>query len=121
VRAAALATLIVSVSCGPTSPSKTVTGNWTFTVAKNYVYSMSLTQSGDRISGSACVRPIGLVPDPAVREAPVMGDYPRLRFADPRRAGCIYDMKYEEDRDQIAGDCGAPFVRFNRGGSGRCD
>jgi hypothetical protein len=84
---------------------------------------MSLTQTGDNISGVVCVYNTMFLPGSApVREAPVTGDYPRLRFADPAVAACEYDLLFEEDDDQIAGDCGQrSLVRFSRGGSGRCE
>src|SRR5688572_15095696 len=103
----ASAALITSVGCDlwPFSPSKSVAGNWRFASSSpstSRVYEMSLTQTGDSISGVVCVYNT-LVLRPV--EAPVTGDYPRIRFTDPAVAACEYDLKYEEDDDQIAGDC----------------
>lgn len=83
---------------------------------------MSLTQAGDSISGVVCVYDTMFLPGPApVREASVTGDYPRVRFTDPGVATCEYDLEFEADQDQIAGDCGQrSLVRFSRGGSGKC-
>ena len=59
---------------------------------------------------------------PRVFEAGVTGDYPYLHFTDPLVAGCAYNLWFEDERDQIAGDCGTrSLVRFDRGGSGRCE
>jgi hypothetical protein len=119
----ASAALITSVGCDlwPFGPSKSVAGNWRFASASpstSRVYEMSLMQTGDSISGVVCVydtlvlRPI---------EASVTGDYPRVRFTDPFVAACEYDLEFEEDQDEIAGDCVRSLVRFSRGGSGKCE
>lgn len=126
---AASAALITSVGCDlwPFGPSKSVAGNWRFAAASpstSRVYEMSLTQTGDSISGVVCVYNTGsALPGrlPPVFEAPVTGDYPRVRFTDPVVAACEYDLEFEEDQDQIAGDCVRSLVRFSRGGSGKCD
>src|SRR5688500_5021371 len=49
------------------------------------------------------------------------GEYPILRFA--AAPNCNIEARFEEDRDEIAGDCGAGriLVRFKRGGGGRCE
>ena len=56
----ASAALITSVGCDvwPFGPSKSVAGNWRFAAASpstSRVYEMSLTQTGDSISGVVCV------------------------------------------------------------------
>jgi hypothetical protein len=113
--------LVVAIQCGPTGPSRSVTGNWRFTRGKSLVYEMSLTQTGSSISGVACVYAVDVI-SRTPQEVPVTGDYPIVRFTDPFVANCTYDATFEEDRDQIAGDCGdRSLVRFNREGSGRCE
>jgi hypothetical protein len=107
------------LGCGPASPSTSLTGNWYFTFGKSRVYEMSLTQTGNHISGVVCS--YALNPVFPARESMVTGEYPNVRFADPGNGSCFYNAKYEKDRDEIAGDCGsASLVRFSRGGGGRC-
>jgi hypothetical protein len=119
---AAIFLLLVGCDLWPFGPSKSVAGNWHFTSGKFSTFQMSLTQSGDSISGVACVYPLGGIRPFPVRETAVTGDYPRIRFADPWVADCEYDMTFEEDREQIAGDCGGRrLVRFNRSDTGRCE
>jgi hypothetical protein len=118
------AALVVSGGCDlwPFGPSRSVAGNWHFTSGRRASYDMSLTQSGDSISGVACVYPLGGIRPFPVRETAVTGNYPRIRFTDPWLAGCDYDLEFEADHDEIAGDCGErSLVRFTRGGSGACD
>ena len=116
--------VIASVGCAlwPFAPSKSVAGNWRFTAASPStarVYEMSLTQTGDSISGVVCVYNTLVLRSV---EAPVTGDYPRVHFTDPSVAACEYVLKFEEDEDEIAGDCGQrSLVRFSRGGSGKCE
>ena len=122
IRFVALAALLVGVvGCDLWSfgPSKAVTGNWQFTSGKSRIFEMSLTQVGDRISGTGCVYFVNPVTTP--REFTVTGNYPVMHFDDPSAAACSHTSRYEEDRDQIAGDCeGRTLVRFSRGGSGVC-
>jgi hypothetical protein len=113
--------MIIGVGCDlwPFGPSRSVAGNWRFVEGKSAVFEMSLTQTDDRISGTVCTYPQGFLGQAPVREAPVSGDYPRMRVA---FGTCEYDMLFDEDQDQIAGDCdGRRLVRFSRGGSGRCE
>jgi hypothetical protein len=82
---------------------------------------MSLTQTGNSISGVACVYSLDFLSQ-LPREVAVTGEYPVVRFTDPMIPDCTYDATFEKDRDQIAGDCGGrSLVRFDRGGSGRCE
>lgn len=116
--------LTTTVGCDtwPFSPSKSVAGAWRFTHGKSSVYEMTLSQDGASISGTVCTYPLGLIGAAPVREAGVAGEYPRLHFTDAFDATCKYDMLFEDDQDQIAGDCdGRRLVRFSRGGSGRCE
>jgi hypothetical protein len=104
----------------PFGSVESLQGNWQFTHGKSRVYEMSLSQNGRRISGLVCAYHLG--GPMAVRQAAVDGDYPRMRFTDPLVVGdCEYDMRFDDDQDQIAGDCGGRnLVRFSRGGSGTC-
>ena len=117
---AALATALMPViQCGPTSPSGSATGNWRY-MSRSRIYEMSLTETGNRISGVACTYPLGLSVFPTPQEAQVTGWYPVVRFTDPVIRDCTYNARFEDD--QIAGDCGdRSLVRFIRGGSGRCE
>ena len=109
-----------SLGCDLFGPSKSVAGNWHFTFGKWYTYEMTLTQSGDRISGTVCAYALTYPAGP-VRQATVSGDYPVIRFTDPMIAACEHEARFEEERDQIAGDCDERgLVRFTRGGGGRC-
>ena len=79
---------------------------------------MSLTQDGDDISGVVCGYNVGFRPS----EAKVTGTYPNVAFDVPLVANCRFEGKFEEDREQIAGDCATGFLlRFERSATGRCE
>lgn len=112
---------MLSAHCGlwPTGPSKSVAGNWRapgIGHSGNY-YELSLTQDGDAISGVACGSDSGFL---LFADGLVSGDYPKVVFTD--RRGATFSGKFEEDRDQIAGEYGASRIplRFTRSDSGRC-
>jgi hypothetical protein len=109
---------VSTLQCGPTSPSKSLTGNWHFTDGKRRIVEMSLTQTNFEVRGDVCA--YALNPAGPAHRATVMGEYPNLRITDPFNFNCVHEAEYEEDRDQIAGDCGSVLVRFSRGGSGTC-
>jgi hypothetical protein len=77
-----------------------------------------VTQSGDTISGVACGSDGGFL---LFQDAPVSGDYPKVVFT-VRSTGATFSGKFEDDRDQIAGDYGASRIplRFTRSDGGRC-
>jgi hypothetical protein len=107
--------LVIGCDLWPFGPSRSVAGNWYFQEGRSFVYEMSLTQTDDRIAGTVCAHHFGVL---LAQEARVVGEYPRLSFT---FGDCEYDMRFEEDRDQIAGDCeGRRIVRFRRGESGSC-
>lgn len=110
-------------------PSKSVAGNWS---ASNVLgagsvidhFEMSLTQNGDRISGTMC-RQSGTPPQGIVlrsRDVPVGGKYPNITFT---VTGESFSGKFEEDREQIAGNLTGPArgvpLRFFRADSGHCE
>jgi hypothetical protein len=110
----AVAAAIFSASCGssPIGPSKSVAGTWTAQSAPGHstFFELSLTQSGDIIAGRACERDGSFV---LFRDAPVIGDYPKVSFTPSYAAK--FSGKFEENRDQIAGDfSGQSPLRFLR-------
>lgn len=115
----ALAALLACDAIGPSGNS--VAGTWGFTNGKTSRYEMTLSQKDGAISGTVCAYAFGGPIAPA-QERGVSGRYPKLQFLDPLGPACIFDATFEDDRDQISGDCrpGGELVRFTRGGSGRC-
>lgn len=110
------AAALVSANCGLTGPSKSVAGNWTARgIGHSSSYELTLTQSGDTISGVACHGDSGFL---VFRDAPVGGDYPTIHFA--AQSSGSFVGKFEEDRDEIAGDLGHIPLRFFRSESGTC-
>jgi len=103
--------LAIPVACdGTFSPSESVTGTWLAQAGHTDFWGLRLVQTGNTISGTACVGNFAQ----AVRDIPVTGQYPHVRFT----ATLAFDGKYEKDRDQIAGEYGTPALhnplRFNR-------
>ena len=85
-------------------------------------YQLSLTQSGDTITGVMCTRDATFL---GMHDVPVTGEYPHVTFTVPR-SRATFSGKFEAERDQIAGDLvfaeGGPTpLRFNRSATGRCE
>ena len=116
-----IASAVASISCGsPTEPSTSVAGNWTASGGGTLgrYFQLSLTQTGDRVSGVACSAEAGHL---VFRDQVVEGDYPRITFTG---SGVTFSGTFEADRDQIAGNYGAPSLlqlRFVRSEGGRCE
>lgn len=116
-----IAAVVMCTTCGsPTEPSTSVAGNWTApgggTLGR--YFQLSLTQTGDRISGAACSAEAGFL---AFHDQVVGGEYPRITFTG---LGGTFSGTFEADRDQIAGNYGAPpslQLRFVRSEGGRCE
>jgi hypothetical protein len=125
-----VAALVVS-GCdgGPSSPSKSVAGNWGATgcCMGSERYELSLTQQGDLIEGVLCSSVSGIL---GYKDVAVTGRYPSVRFdlsgpvvisSEPRFIVRVFSGKFEADRDQIAGNLRDLPLRFNRiGTEGRC-
>jgi hypothetical protein len=104
-----------------TGPSKSVAGDWTsvslFGGNPDRI-DMSLSQSGDVISGVMCRAGREFL---VYTNIPVSGDYPHVTFT-VTQFGVTRSFagKFEEDREQIAGNFGIPDdpratpLRFNR-------
>jgi hypothetical protein len=92
-----------------------LSGNWESRGQKFTTYRLAIIEDGDQISGVVCsfyVGPILLFAD-----VPVTGDRPDLWFT---RGSTMFTGKYEEERDQIAGNFGDLPLRFTRAETGRC-
>ena len=114
--------LIASTNCGlwPTGPSRSLAGSWRSPGGRASTFELSITQDGDTISGVACNTDSGFL---LFRDAPVRGDYPDVSFTAPN--GATFSGRFEDDRDQIAGDYGSSTshraLRFSRSdGTGQC-
>src|SRR5215510_2762296 len=95
-----IASAVASTSCGsPTGPSTSVAGNWTAPGGGTLgaYYQLSLTQTGDRISGVACASENAYL---IFREQVVSGEYPRITFT----GFATFSGTFEADREQIAGN-----------------
>jgi len=119
----ALAAAAVAASgCGLTGPSASIAGSWRARgIGHNGLYyDLSLTQSGDRVSGVLCSSEAGFL---LYEGVPVSGELPTVTFVLPF-TGSRFDGKFEDDRDQIAGDLGSgpnhTSLRFVRSEGGRC-
>lgn len=116
-----IAAAVASTSCGsPTAPSTSVSGSWTApgggTLGR--YFQLLLIQTGDRISGVACSAEAGYL---SFHDQTVGGEYPQITFT---ALGGTFSGKFEADRDQIAGNYGAPPstpLRFVRSEGGRCE
>lgn len=109
----------MSVACGLVGSDPSFDGEWTAQGGKTYSLGLSLHQSGDTISGTACAQDSGHV---LYANAPVKGDYPSIRVTVttestdccPWLAGQTYSAKME-DRGEIVTPDG---IRFRRGSAG---
>ena len=117
----ALAAAVAASGCGLTEPSKSVAGTWRAPGIghSGHYFDLSLSQSGDRVSGVVCSSDGGFL---LFDRVPVSGELPTVMFAVP--SGSRFAGKFEEDRDQIAGDLGSGTghipLRFVRSEGGRC-
>lgn len=112
-----------AVSCGLlTGLSKSAAGNWRAPGIghSGHFFELSLTQSGDRVSGAACSGEAGFL---LFAGALVSGDRPDVTFVDPN-SGRRFSGKFEEDRDHISGEYGFGAgqipLRFMRSEGGSC-
>ena len=111
----------VSVACGLVGPNPSFDGEWMAPAGKGYAIGLSLRQSGDTITGTACAAQDGHV---LYANAPVTGDYPSIRVTVtpqstaccPWLAGQTYTAKME-DRGEIVTPEG---IRFRRGSAALC-
>jgi hypothetical protein len=106
--------VLAVASCGPTAPSRSVSGYWQSPGLKFQGYALAITENGDRISGVACSYSAGKT---VFANVPVTGNRPDVWFA---VGASTFIGKYEEERDQIAGDFGRLPLRFNRAEHGQC-
>ncbi len=103
--------IVASSACELFGPSKPATGNWRAQSGHSTIWTMSITQTEDNVSGLVCV---GYSTMLVVKAMPVSGRLPSVTFGDPE-TGVRFDGQYEEGRDQIAGDfSGVNPLRFNR-------
>ena len=122
-----LASLLFAAGCGLTGPSDDLSGHW---VARSIGHSSSvgitLTQSGDSISGRACAISDGHL---LYSGAPVMGDYPDVAFTvgpantEPccaSQAGVRFRGKRDSTKD-IVGSYGTFDLRFERSPTPLCN
>ena len=118
----ALAAAVAASGCGLTGPSTSIAGGWRAPGAghSGQYYDLSLTQSGDTVSGVLCGSEAGFLQFEGV---PVSGELPTVTFVVPF-SGARFAGKFEEDRDEIAGDLGSGpnhiALRFVRSEGGRC-
>ena len=120
----ALAAAVAASGCGLTGPSASIAGSWRAPGIghSGLYYDLSLTQSGDTVSGVLCSSEAGFL---LFEGVPVSGELPTVTFVVPQ-SGARFNGKFEEDRDQIAGDLrigsgtGHTSLRFVRSEGGRC-
>ena len=113
---------LAASACGLFGPSKSVAGTWRAAGIghSGHHFELTLTQSGDDVSGTACSGDGGFL---LYEGVPVSGELPAVTFVAPFTGG-RFAGKFEEDRDQIAGDLGFGTghipLRFVRSAGGRC-
>ena len=67
-----------SSTCNLTGPSESLAGNWQANIGGKFGFiGISLQQTGDQISGTACRSDVNIV---MFRNVPVRGEYPYVRF-----------------------------------------
>ena len=117
----ALAVAMAASGCGVSGPSKSIAGNWrAMSIGHSQFFNLSLTQNGDRVSGAVCSSDSGFLLFDGV---PVSGELPAVTFVVPN-SGARFAGKFEDERDQIAGDLGLGAdhipLRFVRADDGKC-
>lgn len=118
----ALVAAVAASGCGLTGPSKSVAGTWRAAGIghSGHYFELTLTQSGDKVSGVMCSSDGGFL---LFEGVPVSGELPTVTFVAPF-TGARFAGKFEDDRDQIAGDLGFGSghipLRFVRSEGGRC-
>lgn len=123
-RLGSLIAVTLSTGCGLfTGPSRSVAGSWSAPGVGHSAdhFEMSLTQNGETISGVMCRADNTFV---AYRDITVVGEYPHVTFTVGTQS---FAGKFEDDRDQIAGNFGARLggpqtaLRFVRSDTGHCE
>ena len=105
-----------------TGPSKSAAGSWRAPGIghSGHSFELVLAQDDDTISGVACSTDGGFL---LFQGVPVGGELPDVTFVEPG-SGRRFAGKFEDDRDEIAGDLGSGSghipLRFTRTGDGRC-
>ena len=118
----AMIAALATSACGLTGPSASIAGTWRAPgIGHNGQYfDLSLTQSGDKVSGAMCASESGFL---LFEGVPVSGELPTVTFTVPN-IGWRFDGTFEDDRDQIAGELGTGAshfpLRFVRSEGGRC-
>lgn len=119
-----VAVALVSSACDlVTGPSGSISGSWRAPGIghSGHSFELLLTQDGDAISGAACGTDSGFL---LFQGVPVSGERPAVTFVEPA-SGARFTGKFEDGRDQIAGDLGSGSghipLRFTRTGDGRCN
>jgi hypothetical protein len=118
----ALVAALAGSACGLFGPSKSVAGAWRAAGIghSGHYFELTLTQSGDDVSGVVCSSDGGFL---LYEGVPVSGELPTVTFVAPFTGG-RFAGKFEEDRDQIAGDLavgtGHIPLRFVRSEGGKC-
>ena len=117
--------MLLFASCGLTDPSDDLTGIWNArSVGHSDVLSMTLRQSGDVITGTACEWNGMLL----FKDVPVRGDYPNLEFTVTAAqaeqccaliAGRTFRGKQDGSMD-IVGSYGGIDLRFERATASLC-
>ena len=105
-----------SIGCGLTGPSENLTGHWVAqSIGHTTLVGMTLQQSGDEITGTACSTDGGRLTYSGV---PVVGDYPKLHYTVSERLG--FAGKQDRTLD-IVGDYGTIDLRFQRSATSICN
>jgi hypothetical protein len=116
---AAVTLLMTTAGCNLFGPSESFEGEWTAPGGKFYVIGLSLRQSGDSVSGTACASDSGVL---LYTNAPVTGDYPSIRVvvtAESLRPCCAHLVGQTfsaemEERGEIVTPSGIRFTRSDR-------
>jgi hypothetical protein len=103
------------IGATPNEPGAGLDGVWTARGIGHtgQTFTMRLQQSGDTVSGMACETDGGIL---VFRDAPVRGDYPRVRFA-VSPAGPSFSGRQDDTHDIVGTYSDGFDLRFTRGGS----
>jgi hypothetical protein len=126
MRIAIVLLTLAAAGCGLTGPSDDLTGAWTARSIGHFdLVGMTLHQSGDVITGTACATSAGVL---YYKDVPVTGDYPNLQFtvsatqAQPccqSLVGRVFKGKQDSTMD-IVGSYGTSDLRFERSDASVC-
>jgi hypothetical protein len=125
MRIAIVLLAVCCAGCGLTGPSDDLTGTWLARSGRFDSVGLTLHQSGDVITGTACGSTVGTL---FYKDVPVTGTYPNLQFTVTATqvqpccqslVGRVFRGKQDNTMD-IVGTYGTMDLRFQRSDTSAC-